>query len=164
MQPVNPDTFELKIDDEELLVSGELAVELLSSDQFGFNNWAPWVPNPPPLTVDRLGGTFIPRAPVRLTQAPGQGTTSSQGPLKQDPRMTRMTETVAMVINALVRNGDIYRSGGQDFAISYVIPQVAGVDAQIGQLFYDTTTDLVSWKDDNGVVIPVGTGVDGGGP
>ncbi len=82
--------------------------------------------------------------------------------------MTRFTEAVSMVINALFDSGDIYQTSPQKFAISYIIPQVAGADAQIGQLFVDTTTGLVSIKDINGVVIPVGSGgaisFDFGGP
>lgn len=168
MQPVHPETFELLIDDEELLAAEDLAVELLS-EQFGITDWNPWVPSPPPLTTNRLASTFIPRAPSRIAQPAGQPG-GGQNPVQQDRRLTRQGETVQIVLNGLLRNGDIIRIGTQDFRLSWLIPHLAGADAPNLTIFYNTTTGFVSYKDENGVVFAFtgggsGSGsIDGGGP
>lgn len=155
---INPETYEFDDEDEEYYAYRRSVLSTLyaesEDDAFPESNWNPFVPNPPPLTTNRLKGRLIPRAPIRLDN-PMQGGQSGQGgglPPKQDPRMTRFTEAVQMVINALFDSGDIYSTAPQKFAISYIIPQIPGSEAQLGQVFYNTDTGMVSWKDNNGVV------------
>lgn len=170
MQQCHPVTFELFIDDEALLAQEDLAVDLLS-DQFGITNWNPWVPNPPPITQNRVGSQLVPRSPVRLAMPPSRGPGGQfdqPPPEKQDRRQTRNTEILSMIVNALLRRADIICVGTQDYRLSWLIPEYAGVDAPVGTLFLDTTTGLLSLKDINGVIIPIGSGgtisLDFGGP
>ena len=165
----HPETFETYIDDENLLYSEELAVELLSESS-GIHGWTPVTPGPPPLYADRNASTFIPRAPVRLARPTGMGGGEQSNPLQQDRRQTRQGETVQIVLNGLLRNGDIIRTSSQDFRLSWLVPRMAGSDAPVLTIFYDTSTGFVSYKDENGVVFAFSgsgsgsSGIDGGGP
>jgi hypothetical protein len=125
---------------------------------FGFNGWSPVTPSPPPIYADRLSGAFINRAPVRQTRAEDAGK-----PQKQDPRLTAATEKIAIVLNALLRRAEIIRVGTNDFRLSWLIPHVPGDEALNLTIFYDTDTNLISYKDENGVVIPIGGGGGGSG-
>ena len=151
----HPETFETYIDDENLLYAEELAVELLSESS-GIHGWTPVTPGPPPLYADRNASTFIPRAPVRLARPTGMGGGEQSNPLQQDRRQTRQGETVQIVLNGLLRNGDIIRTSSQDFRLSWLPPRSEPSAAQARAIFYDTTTGYVSYMDDNGVVWPLG--------
>lgn len=165
---VDPTTFARQDDDEELLLEEEELLALLDST-FGLIGWNPWVPNPPPLTTRLSQSAFINRAPVRLDRQETQQagifddlTGGSKAPQKQDPRLTAATEKLSALVNALLRRGDIMRLVNADFRLSWLIPQLTGVAAPNLTIFYNTTTGLVSYKDENGVVIPIGTGAGGG--
>lgn len=162
MQFCHPATFETYIDDEGLLSKEDLAVELLSESTSIFG-WTPGTPGPPPIYTARLSNQFVTRAPVRLTRPDNDSM-----PVRQDSRQTRNTEQTSIIFNALLRRVEIIRVGPQDFRLSWIPPQFAGSDAPNGTLFLDTSTGLLSIKDVNGVVIPIGSGgtisLDFGGP
>lgn len=164
MFPVNPVTFELNTGGEELLLGEEELLEGFTDASFGaVFGWTPVTPGPPPIYTARLSNAFVTRAPIRSApQIEGM-------PVKQDPRQTRHTEQVEGILNALLRRVEIIRVGVKDFRLSWIPPQMAGVDAPIGTLFLDTSTGFLSLKDINGVVIPIGSGgslvsLDFGGP
>lgn len=162
---VDPTTFARQDNDEELLY--ELAEELAELESLAQNigvvGWSPVNPGPPPIYTARLANSFINRAPVRLSRPANEGM-----PQKQDTRQTSNTERVSILLNALLRRAEIIRVGTQDFRLSWIPPQFAGTEAPIGALFIDTTTGLLSIRDINGVVIPIGSGgvisFDFGGP
>lgn len=179
MQPVNAETFARQDNNDRLLFEEpvDLVRLFLGETIGGIHGWTPATPGPPPLYADRNASTFIPRAPVRPYLPSGYGGSTAideqpkQQPRQQPRRQTRQGETVQIVLNGLLRNGDIIRYGSEDFRLSWLIPQVAGVDAPILTIFFDTTTGLISYKDDNGVIFPFGSGggsgaiteIDGGG-
>lgn len=163
MYPVHAVTFGQSTDADDLLLEEEAieAIEEYLRTEAAFGGvigWSPVTPGPPPIYTARLGGQFINRAPVRLARPAEEGM-----PQKQDTRQTSNTERVSIVLNALLRRTEIIRVGVQDFRLSWIPPQFAGVDAPIGTLFLDTTTGLLSIKDINGVVIPIGGSGGGGG-
>jgi len=166
---IDPVTFVFDDEEDNVLLARIAARKLLiaeaeaEEESFGFSNWSPVTPGPPPIYTARLSGQFINRAPVRYKRPDDEGL-----PQKQDRRQTSNTERVSILLNALLRRADIIRVGIQDFRLSWIPPSMTGAEAPNLTIFLDTTTGLLSIKDINGVVIPIGTGgaisFDFGGP
>ena len=119
--------------------------EAWSSDPVQF--FPAWVPSPSIFSNNRLAGRVVPRVPMRV--APEKGM-----PEKIDPRSVRFTEIVQEILNGLVTSGGIYKTNN-GWSIAYVPRQVTGPEAFVGELFFNTATNRVTFKDNDGVLRPL---------
>ncbi len=106
-----------------------------------------WVPSPSIFSNNRLAGRVVPRVPMRVPPKDGQ-------PEKIDPRSVRFTEIVGDILNGLVTSGGIYKTNA-GWAIAYVPRQVTGPDAFVGELFFNVSTNRLTFKDNDGVLRPI---------
>lgn len=111
-------------------------------------HWNQFVPpSPSPFTRTPFSNVIVPRTPTRVP--PRQ-----EGmPEKIDPRQVRMSETVVQILNGLTRNANIAPVNAPDDWRVIMIPRTATqVTAFNGELYIDSTTLHLMWKDTNGSV------------
>lgn len=150
---VHPVTFARNQQDDDLF--GQLAAEelgRLDDDAFSepVSRWFPGILSPSPFTNNRLGGRVVPRVPIRLnTGNQGGKDGGQQDPTKIDPRAVRFTEIVGEILNSLIAAGWIYKAGASDWQMAFLPRRITGPEAFIGELFFSTTTNRLSYKNND---------------
>lgn len=164
---INPVTF-AQIEDETAL-DEELADDAANAmSQVATNydpRWYPSFPSPSPLTVSTLSNRIISRVPIRLNSgnpapsstpaATGAVTGMKMPPGKIDPRSVRHTEAVSQVANSMLVSGMLVPKGNGEYVPIMLPRQIAGSAAFQGEVFFNTDTSKLSFKDLNGSIQPL---------
>ncbi len=121
------------------------------------SRWTPAMTSPSPFVQNLLAGRIVPRVPIRYK--PGGGFGDSEGgddqPEKIDPRSVRFTEIVGDILNGLIGTGAVYKSGVSTWGFAFIPRQVTPANSFTGEIFYNSTTNILCYKDPFGVVHPL---------
>lgn len=98
--------------------------------------WEPQIESPSVFSRGLLTHVLVPRLPSRT----------------YDTRLERFAEAVAMFINGLILTGSAYKDAFNTFKITMRPPEQTVVEAFNGQLFVDSATNRLAFKDKFGVV------------
>lgn len=141
----HPETWQRVDDDDQVIAL--MAAEDADRHDFEMLPVSTWltavIPTPSPFTQSRYSG-LIARAPIRIA--------GSEDPTRIDPRHTRFTEIVGSILNSLIAGGVVYQSSTNQWSFSLRPRSVAGNTAFDGELFFDTTTSKLSYRDSGGSI------------
>jgi len=145
---INPVTFTNNTDDEDALFAVESFIRQAESDAIASNEqsgWTPSIPSPSPFSLSSNIVRPVPRVPIRLDN--GQNT----DPKKIDARSIRASQQVSTIINDLAANGFLFKSAN-GWSIAFNPRRVAGSGSFAGELFFNTDTNRIAYKNPDGTI------------
>lgn len=98
------------------------------------------------------GGKFA-NSPTSAPSPPSDAADLSAAE-KLDPRLARFSEIVQLILNGLIQSGGIFK-GTDGYQINFSPRQITASEAFQGELFLNTTTNKISFKDNGGSTRPL---------
>lgn len=144
----NPVTFTDSADDEEAIFAVESFINNAESELSITSSpfaWTPAIPSPSPFDLSANTLRLVPRIPIRLDVA------NDSDPKKVNARLIRASQMISEILNDLTANGYLYKSAN-GWAIMQSPRQVSSADSFIGELFINTSTNRLAYKNADGSV------------